>query len=256
MNIYPRAAGPVLILCAVLALPAAAAEELSATPYRPTVSNPAALPAPGHLELEFGAVNARGGEARVRNVLPVLAKYAFSDSFGVLIGGEPRVSLTNHDGERITGAGDTTLQFKFKHALNRDSALGLEAGFKADTAKAGIGSGRTDYLLNGIYSREIGGFALDVNLGYTRFGVTDPTGESRSGMAWAAAMGRPLNEDWGIAFELAGAARRYQRGYSQFMVALSYNLSKQVVIDGGVAFGLSANAPERTLMIGMTILFK
>ena len=42
------------------------AEEPAATPYRPTVSNPAALSAPGYFELELGALSAKGGEARIR----------------------------------------------------------------------------------------------------------------------------------------------------------------------------------------------
>ncbi len=252
----PNRLKPVLMFALLIAwLGGARAEEPSATPYRPTVSNPAALPAPGYLEVEFGALNVRGGDARDRNSLPVLAKYAFSENFGLLIGGEPRVGLTNHDGEKITGAGDTTLQLKFRHALDGDSALGLEAGVKADTAKTGIGSGKSDYLVNGIYSREIGDYALDFNLAYTRHGVTD-AGESRHGVSWAASIGRPLAGNWGIAFELSGAARRNEPAASQSLAALSYNVSKRVVLDGGVAIGLSKNAPDRALTIGMTVLFE
>ncbi len=240
--------------CATLALTAAAAEEPSATPYRPTVSNPAALPAPGYLELEIGVLNTKGGDGRSRNSIPVLTKYAFTENFGLLIGGEPRVGLTSHDGEKLRGAGDTTLQIKLRHALDEDSALGLEAGIKADTAKTGIGSGKTDYLLNGIYSRELGDYTVDVNVGVTRFGVI--ADESRHGLSWAASVGRPISQDWGVAIELSGAARRNERAASQVLAALSYNVSKQVVLDGGIAFGLSKAAPDRVLTIGMTILFK
>ncbi len=243
--------------CALIAgnLGHAWAGEPAATPYRPTVSNPAALPAPGYLEFEFGALNARGGEARRRNSLPVLAKYAFTENFGLLLGGEPRVALAGHDGEKLRGAGDTTLQLKFRHELDKDSALGLEAGIKADTAKTGIGSGKTDYLLNGIYSREIGDYALDANLGYTRLGVAD-TGESRNGYSWAASLGRPINDTWGAALELSGVARSGTRPSSQVLAALTYNVSRQVVLDGGMAFGLSDNAPNLALFFGMTVLFK
>ena len=260
---------PAVIVCGIAVSATAAAAnsaelvELTATPYRPTVSNPAALSAPGYFEFEFGVLSAKSGEARYRNSLPLLVKYAFTENFGLLIGGEPHVSLSNHDGTKISGAGDTTLQLKFKHTLDENSALGLEAGVKADTAKTGIGSGKTDYLFNGIYSLEMGAgdtsYAFDVNLGYTRFGVTDTSIESRHGISWAASIGRSLAAEWNkwsVAFELSGAARRNQRAASQFMTALAYNVSKQVVLDGGVAFGLSKNAPDWAWMAGMTILFK
>lgn len=191
MNIHPKIAVPAFMLCGVLVLPLAAAEEPAATPYRPTVSNPAALPAPGYFEFEFGVLNVKGGEARRRNSVPVLMKYAFTENFGLLIGGDKRVSLTNHDEEKLRGESDATLQLKFRHQIDDDSALGLEAGVKVDTAKTGVGSGRTDYLLNGIYSREINDYTLDVNLGYTHFGVTDASSKSRHGMAWAASCQGP-----------------------------------------------------------------
>lgn len=250
-----KAALMALIPCSMLALPAAAAEEPSATPYRPTVSNPAALPVPGYLEMELGATHARGGEERMRRSFPVIAKYAFSDSLGVLIGSELGVTQTGHDGEKASGLGDTTLQLKLRHELTKDSALGLEAGVKAPTAKRALGSRKTDYLLNGIYSSEIGDYALDLNLGYTNFGVSDAA-ESRHGMSWAAAIGRALGQNWGIAIELSGAARKRERGLSQFMIALSYDVSKQVVLDAAIAVGLSKSAPDRALLAGATILFR
>lgn len=234
---------------------AMAAEEPSATPYRPTVSNPAALPVPGYLELELGVTSAQGGaEARRRNSLPVVAKYAFSENLGVLVGSELAAKQTGHDGEKVSGVGDTTLQLKLKRDLTQDSALGLEAGVKLATAKTGLGSDKRDYLVNGIYSSEVGECALDVNVGYTHFGVTGD--ESRHGMSWAAAIGRELGEKWGIAIELSGTARQRERPTNQFMVALSYNVSKQVVLDAAVALGLSRSTPDRTLLTGMTILLR
>lgn len=249
-----RALLHVSLLCGVLALPAPAASEPAATPYRPTVSNPAALPVPGYVELEFGALRIKGGEARRRTSATVLAKYAFSENFGLLIGGEPRVHQANHNGDFLHGAGDTSMTLKFRHELDDDSALGLETGVKAATAKTGIGSGKTDYLLNIIYSRQMGDYALDLNLGYPRFGVTEPS-EGRHGLVWAAAFGGPVAGKWGAAVELSGTARQGERHSPQFLTALTYNISRQTVLDGGVAFGLSSAAPNLTMFVGLTLLF-
>src|SRR3954451_19190933 len=67
-------------------------DELKATPYRPTVSNPADLPVPGHFEWEAGGYDERDpGDARHFSV-PYLLKYAFTEDIGVLVGGESLVA--------------------------------------------------------------------------------------------------------------------------------------------------------------------
>src|SRR6185295_2102294 len=147
-----------------------AAEELAATPYRPTVSNPAALPVPGHVEVEAGFTRARDDDPRRRDSVPFLFKYAFSENAGMLIGGEPYVSQRSDIDGRVNGIGDTNLTLKVHHSLNDKVAIGLEAGIKLPTARDLIGSGKSDIVVNGIVSAELGEAALDVNLGAVRLG--------------------------------------------------------------------------------------
>jgi hypothetical protein len=80
--------------CLFAALPPAQAEnkEATATPYRPTISNPAELSEPGWLELELGWQRISGGSDKRRDSMPLTAKLAFSDDWGVLVGTEARVS--------------------------------------------------------------------------------------------------------------------------------------------------------------------
>jgi hypothetical protein len=253
----------VAFACALLglALPAhsaetdAAEEGLTATPYRPTVSNPAALPAPGRFELEAGFTHARGGaELRRRASLPFLVKYAFNERFGILIGGEAGVLQTDTEGAGLRGVGDTSVTLKFKRELNEDSALGLEAGLKLPSAKSGIGSGKQDYTLNGIYSAEVKDTALDFNLGYTKLGAAQP-GKGRSCLGWAVAASRDLTARWGVALEMSGTGRRATCGEPQALAALTYRWSRRVVLDFGIAVGLTPAAPDRTFIAGFTVLF-
>ena len=60
------------------------------SPYRPSVSNSAQLPAPGQLEFEFGGLRQRSADTR-RSSTPYLFKLAFDQAWGVLIGGEAHV---------------------------------------------------------------------------------------------------------------------------------------------------------------------
>jgi len=245
------ASGAILMLA--LAAPAPAAEEPSATPYRPTVSNPAELSAPGWLEFEAGGLRQKGGELKRRDSIPYLAKVAFSEDWGVLLGGEARVEQIDRARDRMTGIGDTQLLLKRRIAVNNESAFGFEAGLKVPTAKRGIGSDHTDYILNGIYSHDVGSYHLDVNLGLTRLGTSDP-GDSRTQTGWAVAISRELTDRWTLAAELAGTTRRGASDPAQFLVAAGYAVSKRVVLDAGVAFGLNDASPDWQFFAGITML--
>jgi hypothetical protein len=231
------------------------AEEPSATPYRPSVSNPAALSAPGYFEVEAGFLRTRSDDPRRRDSLPVLFKYAFTENIGVLVGGEAHVRSRSDIDGKTTGVGDTNLTLKLHHALNDKVAVGLEAGVKLPTAKDLIGSGKHDVIVNGIVSAEIGPAALDVNLGATRLGGVSP-GEGRTATLWAAGLSYPLSDKWGITGEFSGVSQRGVPGTSQFLTAFNYNVSKTVVLDAGMAWGLTKASTDRSLFAGITVLLK
>jgi hypothetical protein len=232
-----------------------AAEELSATPYRPTVSNPAALPVPGHFEIEAGVQRVKNDDPRRRDSLPVLFKYAFTENVGVLLGGEAYVRYYSDIDGKANGVGDTNVILKLHHAVNDKLAVGLEAGVKLPTAKDLIGSGKHDKIMTGIVSADLGEAALDLNLGAVRLGAVNP-GESRTAYAGAAALSYPLNDKWGIAGEVSGVSQRGASGTAQFLAAVSYSVSKTVVLDAGMAWGLNRASIDHALFAGITVLLK
>ena len=234
-------------------IPGHAAEEPSATPYRPTVSNPADLPLPGWLEFEVGGLRAKGGELARRDSFPYLFKLAFTPDWGLLLGGEAHVAQIDFDGNRLGGAGDTQLFLKRRFAVNDESAFGVEAGLKVPTAKGGIGSEKRDYILNGIYSRELGPYHLDLNVSVTRLGAIGEN-EGRVLRGWAAGLSRELNDRWTFGAEVSGTTRHGVSDTAQFLVAASYGYSKRVVFDAGAAFGLNRASPDWALFAGVTVL--
>ena len=240
------------LLGAGLADPARAAEP-AATPYRPSVSNPADLSAPGHFELEAGWQKAGGDGSR--SGFPWLLKHAFTENFGILLGGEAAVLQREATGQRRRGYGDSSLALKFRRPLAGTSALGLEVGVKLATAADGLGSGDHDYSINGIYSDDYGPLRGDLNLTYTRMG-TAATDESRHQLAWAAGFSKALGERWGATAELSGATRRGTRASTQFLAAASYNVSPTLVLDAGAATPLAGNAPGWTAFLGFTWLLR
>lgn len=235
--------------------PACLAEpsEASVTPYRPTVSNPAALSAPGWLEVEFGANRQTPGDGSRRTSYPFLMKYAFDEDFGMLLGGDAHVRAVDNLGATSAGRGDTTFQFKHRWGLSgSDAALGLEWGIKAPTAPDTLGTGKADYLVNGIYSRGFGNYTLDLNLGLTRLGSAPVGGTTQ--VNWAGSLSREIAPGWSVAGELSGSGRRGQRGDGQALVAVGYAISPRVVLDAGFSVGTTRNAPDRSVFLGVSFL--
>lgn len=225
------------------------------TPYRPTVSNPAALSAPGLLEVEGGVARTRSdGNARLFST-PYLFKYAFAENVGVLLGGDAYLNQRDANGNRLTGVGDTVAEIKLRHALTESIAIGIESGVRFPTAKTGLGTGKSDYLLNGIFSADLGAMNFDLNLTYTRLGAVD-AGEGRGEIDWAGALSGKITGSWGWAAELSGTAQRGARTSTQALVALSYQAARTLVFDFGMAHDLDRHTDEMTLFAGFAVLFE
>lgn len=237
-----------LALLLVLACGSAASEPV--TPYRPSVSTPAQLPAVGQLEFEAGALSTRDGEAR-RDSLPVLFKLAFSEQWGVLFGGDALVRQREDDGSSTRGLGDMNVTVKRAFVVDADTAYGLELTAKLPTAHAALGSGKADYTVNSIYSRDLGKLHLDANASLTRLGAPE-AGSGRSQTVLAAAFSHPLSEHWSALAELSGSHRQGEHT-AQLLVAAAYSPSKELTIDVGAAHGLTAASPDWSWFTGLVL---
>ena len=222
-------------------------------PYRPSVSTPATLSAPGWLEVEAGLQRSRDDGSR-RDSLPYTLKLAFTPDWGIRIGGDAAVREADATGFSRSGFGDTSVVLKRRFAVSDASAFGLEGSLKFATARNGLGSGHSDYGVNGIYSSDFApDWHVDVNLNATRMGDRAP-GVSTMQQGWAFSLSRTLNEKWGVGAELSGTRRGGTPSTSQFLVAASYSASPQLVFDAGVARGLNNASGTWTFMTGVTFL--
>ncbi len=229
-------------------------DEPSVTPYRPSVSTPAQLSAPGWLEIETGVQRGWADDPKRLDDLSYSLKLAFSPDWGVRIDGDAWLRQLAADGSRLSGAGDTALVLKRRFALDDASAFGLELGAKAATARAGLGSGHTDYGLNGIYSLDFAkAWHLDLNLAATHVGGA-AAGEGQWQTAWAADLSRNLSEGWGVTGEFSGTAQRGQDQTAQFLFAASYNPKPSVSFDLGLTRGLNRASGDWAVLAGVTFL--
>jgi hypothetical protein len=232
------------------ALPALADDLPPVTPYRPSVASPAQLPAPGQLELELGGLSTKDGSER-RNSLPYLFKLAFSDQWGVLLGGEAYVS-DRQNGQHTNGFGDTSITLKRAFAIDDKTGLGLELTATAPTAKDELGSGKADYTLNGIFSKDVGALHMDLNLNETRLGAIDP-GSGRMQTGWAASFSTSIKEGWTATAELSGTHQAHEPNTAQLLAALTYNPTPRLAIDFGIAKGLTHASQDWSLFTGVVL---
>lgn len=246
-----RRAAAALALCTG-GMSAQASDGVIPTPYRPTVSNPAELPQPGWIEWEFGLDRQHDGALR-RHALPYAAKLAFDENWGVIVGGDLQVR-ESVEGRGKTSGGDTTLMLKHRIATgDPDRNFGVELGFKAPTAGAGLGSGRTDWTINSVLSQDFAGsWRLDANLGATRLGGSE-TGQGRTLTQWAASLSRVAGE-WTLAGEISGQRQGGVRAGAQWLVAASYALSPHCMVDAGFRRGLQGWRGQHALFVGGTWL--
>lgn len=230
------------------------ADELpSVTPYRPTVSNPAELSAPRHLEIEAGFEHVNGGGLKERLATPVTLKYAFNEDWGLLLN-SGWMYENGRDDSMVDGWNPTALLLKGHYAMNETNAVGVELGLGAPAESGRLTEGEADLLVNAIYSVDIGVTRFDANFGLTRLGGSD-TDADRHQYQWALAWSHPVSANWSVAGELSGNARDGLSPYNQALLCAAYALSRTTVIDFGGAYGISGDsAATRNLFIGVSML--
>ncbi len=222
-------------------------------PYRPSVSTPAQLSAPGYLELEAGGLRTTGPDGGTSRVtLPYTLKLAFTPDWGVRIGGDAWVRQAV-PGDSRSGSGDTSIVLKRRFAVDDATAWGLELGEKFATAGSTLGSGHADTTVNAIFSSDFApAWHTDLNLNETRLGV--PSGQPRAWQTgWAAAVSRTLTDAWGAVGEFSGTHQVGTPNSAQFLVAASWNESPAAVFDFGVAHGLNKATPHVQVFAGVTV---
>lgn len=232
------------------------ADELpSVTPYRPTVSNPAELSAPRHVEVEAGFEHVNGGGLKERLATPLTLKYAFNEDWGLLLNSGWMYEKGRDDGV-VDGWNPSALLLKSHYALNEDNAVGIELGVGTPALAGYFAEGDPDLVVNLIYSVDIGETRFDANFGMTRIGwFDDETNVDRHQYQWALALSHPVSNGWSVAAELSGNARYGSQPYQQALVCASYALSRTTVIDAGGAYGVGGDsAATRNLFIGVSML--
>ena len=145
-------AGFIFLVATVLVLSPVRAQtpdddsEPGVTPYRPTVSNPADLSAPGWFEGELGGLRTLNQDHSRNDSVPWLLKYALDENYGLLLGGNGYVSQELPGIPTQQSFGDTSLEWKQRFPISDHAAFGIEAGVLVPTASHELGAGKAQWL--------------------------------------------------------------------------------------------------------------
>jgi len=226
----------------------APADPHAAQPERPTVATHAGTVAPGWVELEAGMERDNLHGAHMFFTPTVL-------KFGVA----PRVQLElassfvhlSGNSPDYSGIGDASAALKWriveKAPVVGDFALQPSLKVPSGSAQHGTGTGTTDVGLLLISSHDIGKYALDINVGYTRRSG-DGSQAPKDATLWTVSSGGPVYEALGWVAEVFGlpgtTGPSGNRGTVAFLTGPTFEIESWIVLDAGAIIPLGGPQPH------------
>ena len=205
---HGRYVAPLVI--ATLALPLRAqgqeTDPRAVQPERPTVATHAHTIAPGYFEVETGVQGNRVDAGSRAYSVPTVLKVGLSSHLQLNLGSPAFLPVAGQQ----AGLGDMSVGVKWRllddHPILGDFALLPAIKFATGSASHGTGSGTTDVGLTAIASYDVHGVSMDLNVAYTKVGVTSEQSGPDAAL-WTASFGFPVAGRLSWVTELFGVPR-------------------------------------------------
>ena len=232
------------------------ASEIQNNPNRPTVANPADITQYGVLEIEYGWDHGWPAAGQRFNDAAGLLK------FGVLCDVELRWTTTSFLSQSDAlgtqrGFGDNWLgpQVRFYRQTARvpSMAVGFATKIPSASSAKGLGSGRVDYQLNFLASKDLLGVHFDFNV--SQFWIGRPTAAGFDTVQQMnLAFGQKIYRNLQFQGEFYGntTLNPATPAFSSGLAALVWNVTKRLEIDAGMDTGITHDAPRRRIFVGFT----
>ena len=253
---FRRAAACVMAIVSALIAPPLSAQAPddphTVQPERPTVATHAGTVAPSWLEVEAGAEHDRFGPAAAQTLTPMVIKLGLASRAQLSLFG----SAAHND--ETTGIGDLGVGVKLRlldgAPIVGDFALFPALKFPTGDADRGTGTGTTDGSILLISSHDLGGVALDLNVGYThRSG--DGSSAAKNASLWAVAFGGPFTGPLGWAFETYGypgtSGPVGQRPIVAVLAGPTWLVRRWLAFDAGVIIPVAGPQPHASYVGGV-----
>ncbi len=225
-------------------------DRYAVTPQRPTLSSDTSTAAAGTLELEAGGAFLDAGAA----ALPMSLRYGAASATEVFASWSPFVQIDSA-GSDTRGPGDIALGVRHRFAEEADGrpALAFQSVLKLPTGDEdrGLSSGEPDVLLAGILQKSVDEWTL------VGFGELDFLGEQDGGFSFgqslAFAAGRSLPGGFGVFGEVAGVfVPEFDSEQVFTTLGGTYSSHPSLVFDSAALIGLSDEAPDFGVLVGLT----
>ncbi len=165
--------------------------------------------------------------------------------------------------DNTEGLGDLRMKAKLRFLKGREATPVSIAGqliikFPSGDSARGLGTGEADVGLQLIASEEFPLITVHLNLGYTFMG-NQPGGEFRDILNYSLAFEyEAIPNTLKLVGELTGH-RQEDPSMSgdplDLLAGIAHRLDKQIVVDAGLAVGLTPRSPDYTINVGMTYNF-
>jgi len=225
------------------------------TPQRPTFSQNTSTTSAGTLELEAGVAVDPGDTFDS----PVTLKYGVGEDTELFASMAPYV-WEDFDGPNGEGVGDLYLgvRQRFIDVGADEPTFAYQLKTKIPTApeNQGIGSGQMDFFAAGIMDYPIEEFWLTTfyQLGIVGEPAGDDDPDIEHGIAFAT--NASIDESLGAYGEIAGVFTPERDDEQIFTtVGLTHPFGEGTVVDAGVLVGLSRDAPDFQIILGITTNF-
>jgi hypothetical protein len=232
-------------------------DKIQNNPNRPTVANPADITQYGVLEIEYGWDHGWPAAGQQFNDAAGLLK------FGVLCDVELRWTTTSFLAQTTEalgtqrGFGDNWLgpQLRFYRQTTHVPSMAVGFAVKIPSASSvkGLGSGRVDYQLTLLASKDLLGVHFDFNV--SQFWIGRPTASGFDTVQQMnLAFGQRIYRNLQFQGEFYGntTLNSPTPAFSSGLAALVWNVTKRLEIDAGMDTGMTHDAPRRRIFVGFT----
>ncbi|MBN3039771.1 MAG: transporter [Candidatus Omnitrophica bacterium] len=223
---------------------------------RPLSTNDSGTVGKGGVELEYGVEYVNGFDNEVGMGLAVTAGLFDNLDLAVEV---PYAFIDAKQGSDSDGLLDISLSAKFNFIKDNeifpDSSLSFS--YKTDSANddRGLGTGKPEYSLNGIFSKPLEPFAFHLDLGYT-FKEDFEDEDNEDVFTYGLAVEYELNERINLVAEVSGDSvlkRKFHDNSCSALFGFNYSLNDNITLDFGAGTEISRADPDFKVTSGITI---
>jgi len=236
--------------------PSCRSNTIASVPSRPTVTNSTETTQCGVAELEYGLERQWPGNGTNRDDLTGGLRFGILPNLDFHWSSADFLHVMDANGDR-TGFGDTWLGAKYRF-LNQSKfrpSLGFFYQVKVPSGSVvkGLGSGQVDHSFAFLISKDIRRIHFDFNAIPLLAGRPEGTGfDHNTGLALSGAA--PVTRRLGFVMEGYGYTSLNAEGpaFASLMAGVTYEVNPRFVLDSGVDFGVTHDAPHKRVWIGAT----